>query len=41
MDYEKLSRQLANIILSRVKAGTHNYPAEVVTMALWVTGDLE
>jgi len=39
IDYERLTRQLANEILKAVKAGK-DYPPEVITMALYLTGDL-
>ena len=41
IDYSHLNaRQVANMILSRHKAGTY-YPTEVIIIALSVTGDLE
>lgn len=41
IDHSHLTpKQIANMILSRHRAGTFNYPPEVIIIALAVTGDL-
>jgi len=41
MNTPQMSRAVANEILALWKVGAAHYPAAVISMALYVTGDLE